>query len=235
MENLLQDAVAVARWIEGLDGLRLDLLVKMMLATVLGGIIGVERESRGKAAGFRTNVLIAVGATLLTDMSISLAALAPNGDPGRIASYVVSGMGFIGGGTIIQARGNVTGITTAATLWVVAAIGIALGGGAYTAAVGGTLFVLATLIVLGRLEARLNRGARMRTLHVEVNAASPDAVALVSGTLRDFGTQGALIRAKRVDADQLHVDYRLEATEGEATRAMESLLASPDVVGVLVS
>lgn len=133
--------------------LRLDLLGGLLLATVLGGAIGWEREHAGKPAGLRTNILICIAATLLTDLSVSVAATAPAvSDPGRIAAQIVTGMGFLGAGTIIQARGHVTGLTTAATLWVVAAIGMAIGFGAHVEAVGTTLLVLVTLIPLRKVE-----------------------------------------------------------------------------------
>src|SRR5690554_1125523 len=110
-----------------LGWLRVDLLVRLLLAAILGGLVGLEREISGKPAGLRTNLLICVGAALLTELSLSIGLLTaerPNADPARIAAQIVSGIGFLGAGTIIQARGSVVGLTTAATLWVVAAIGI---------------------------------------------------------------------------------------------------------------
>src|SRR5690554_2045638 len=119
--------------------LRLDLLIRLLLAAILGGLIGLEREISGKPAGLRTNILICVGAALLTELSLGIGLLTPerpNADPARIAAQIVSGIGFLGAGTIIQARGSVVGLTTAATLWVVAAIGMAVGAAAYVEAVG---------------------------------------------------------------------------------------------------
>jgi len=141
--------------------LRLDLLGGLLLATALGGAIGWERELSGKPAGLRTNILICIAATLLTDLSVEVAATATAvADPGRIAAQIVTGMGFLGAGTIIQARGHVTGLTTAATLWVVAAIGMAVGFGAEVEAVGTTLLVLLTLFPLRRLEETLEKRRR---------------------------------------------------------------------------
>lgn len=134
--------------------LRLDLLLRLALATILGGAIGWERERAGKPAGLRTNILICVGATLLTDVGTSIAGAweGPAADPARIAAQIVSGIGFLGAGTIIQSRGSVTGLTTAATLWVVAALGIAVGSGYYVEALGAGGLVLLVLIPLGRIE-----------------------------------------------------------------------------------
>lgn len=141
---------------EALDALRLDLLFRLVLAAVLGGAIGLEREFSGKPAGFRTNLLICVGATLLTELSITMPLKwgREGGvyDPTRIAAQIVSGIGFLGAGTIMQARGSVTGLTTAATLWVVAAIGMAVGSRAYVEAVGTTVVVMVALMLLGRVE-----------------------------------------------------------------------------------
>src|SRR5262252_2720374 len=95
--------------------LRFDLLLKLLLAVVLGGAIGLEREIKAKPAGLRTNILICVGAALLTDVSIRIALIGGQrvGDPARIAAQIVSGIGFIGAGTIMQGGGTITGLTSA--------------------------------------------------------------------------------------------------------------------------
>lgn len=155
-----------------LEALRLDLLTRLVLAASLGGLIGIEREMHGKPAGFRTNLLICVGSALLTDLSVAISGMgtprAINADPGRIAAQIVSGIGFLGAGTIMQARGSVTGLTTAATLWVVAAIGIAVGAGAYVEAIGTTVLVLLALMILGRVESILFRPVKTRDLRLNV-------------------------------------------------------------------
>ncbi len=144
-------------------GLRLDLLARLVLAVLMGGAIGWEREHAGKPAGLRTNILICIGATLLTDLSVRVAASAEGpADPGRIAAQIVTGMGFLGAGTIIQGQRAVTGLTTAATLWIVAAIGMAIGFGAVVEAVGTTFLVLATLIFLRRFEAQIDEHRRRK-------------------------------------------------------------------------
>lgn len=146
--------------------LRPELLGGLLLASLLGGAIGWERESARKPAGLRTNILICVAATLLTDLSASVGASSPVADPGRIAAQIVSGMGFLGAGTIIQSRGSVTGLTTAATLWIVAAIGMAIGFGALVEAVGTTVLVLIALVPLRRVE-------RMAELRPDDDGPSP--------------------------------------------------------------
>jgi putative Mg2+ transporter-C (MgtC) family protein len=158
-------AADLPNWSTLVAELRLDLLLKLVLAVVLGGVIGLERELAGKPAGLRTNILICIGAALLTDVSIELArGKHPGtqlGDPSRLAAQIVSGIGFIGAGTIMQARGTVTGLTSAATIWVVAAIGITIGAGMYLEATGAGLLVAIVLAGLGTLEHKLRRARRV--------------------------------------------------------------------------
>ena len=150
--------------------LRLDLLFKILLAVLLGGAIGIERELSGKAAGLRTNILICVGSALLMDLSINLGGnLGRTADPARLAAQVITGIGFLGAGTIMQARGTVIGLTTAATLWVVMAIGLVVGAGHYIEACGTALLVNVVNSGLGRLEQhflkrRREVGATLRTI-----------------------------------------------------------------------
>jgi putative Mg2+ transporter-C (MgtC) family protein len=139
------------------EELKLVVLGRLILASILGGAIGLERELSGKEAGLRTNILICIGSALLTVLSLRLGhylveTAYVEGDPSRLMAAIISGIGFLGAGTIIQARGSITGLTTAATLWVVAAIGIAVGAGTYIIATGTTIFVLAILIPLGLVE-----------------------------------------------------------------------------------
>src|SRR5437899_3050828 len=108
---------------------RLELFLQLSLATLFGGAIGLERELGGKPAGLRTNILICIGSVLYTKLSITMAA--GTADPTRVAAQIVTGVGFIGAGTILHARGAVVGLTSAATIWVVAAIGVALGAAFY--------------------------------------------------------------------------------------------------------
>ncbi len=129
-----------------------DVFLRLLLAAALGGAIGLEREYRHKPAGLRTNMLIALGSALFSVMSIDLGAAA--GSPDRIAAQVVTGIGFLGAGAILRSGENVHGLTTAATIWVNAAIGMAAGLGAYavaSVAAAITLVVLAFLPVMERL------------------------------------------------------------------------------------
>ena len=140
-----------------LEPLLLPFLIRCGIAAVCGGMIGVEREAKRKAAGFRTNILICVGSAMYMAIGLLLMPQSRAGDvdPTRIAAQVVTGIGFLGAGCIIQQRGRVTGLTTAATIWVVAAIGMVAGAGFPILAFISALLVLITLAVLGALEDRM--------------------------------------------------------------------------------
>ena len=155
--------------------LRLDLLVKLGLAVLLGGIIGFEREVAGKPAGLRTNILICVGAALLMDVSINIGIADGRriGDPGRIAAQIVSGVGFLGAGTIMQSQGMVTGLTSAATIWVVAAIGMTIGAGQYVEGIGAGLLVTFVLAGLGSLEHWVRRARRVASATIRARVDTP--------------------------------------------------------------
>ncbi len=128
-----------------------DMVVRLLLAGGLGAVLGTEREFRRKPAGLRTNILIALGAALFTITSILMAGAGGSSD--RVAAQVVTGIGFLGAGAILRYRGSVHGMTTAATIWVNAAIGMAAGVGAFSLAVAATLITLVVLLVLPFIEA----------------------------------------------------------------------------------
>jgi len=130
-------------------------LLRLILAAFLGGVIGLEREFKHKPAGLRTNMFICFGSALFTVLSEALAG-SFGGDHTRIAAQIIPGIGFIGAGSILHSRGSVTGLTTAATLFVVASIGMAAGGGLYLPAMFATIVILVALHFLGWFETRWN-------------------------------------------------------------------------------
>lgn len=171
----LERASDIRSFTELISALRLDLLLKLGLAVILGGAIGLEREIKGKPAGLRTNILICVGATLLTDVSLIIGIVENGqrvGDPARLAAQIVSGIGFIGAGTIMQGGGMVTGLTSAATIWVVASLGIAIGAGLYIEAAGTAALVTLVLASLGRLEHRVRRLRRVVSYTIRARPGS---------------------------------------------------------------
>ncbi len=152
-------------------------LTRIALAAILGGIIGLEREFKHRAAGLRTNMFICFGAALFTLLSQQLAGV-PS-DAARIAAQIIPGIGFIGAGSILHTRGLTTGLTTASTLFVVASVGMAAGGGLYVTAIFATGFVLLALFLLGHMEETFNiklllnsyevTGPSVEQISIEVN------------------------------------------------------------------
>ena len=132
-----------------------EIVRRLLLAAAVGGVIGAERELHRKSAGFRTNILIGLGSAVFTMMSIAIAQ--DRGDPGRIAAQIVTGIGFLGAGAILRNRSGVHGLTTAATVWVNAALGVAAGAGEYHLAMIGGIVTLAVLLILQPIERAVER------------------------------------------------------------------------------
>lgn len=133
-----------------------ELIERLLLSAALGAALGLEREWRQKYAGLRTNILIALGSTLFTVMSVDLSASA-GGDATRIAAQIVTGIGFLGAGAIMRTGAGIRGLTTAATIWMNAAIGVAVGGGEYRLAITATAVTLGVLVLLNPVERWLDR------------------------------------------------------------------------------
>jgi putative Mg2+ transporter-C (MgtC) family protein len=140
-------------------------LLKLLLAVLVGGLIGLEREFRDKAAGFRTIIFICVGATLFTILSFKLGG---DEDPVRIAANIVSGVGFLGAGVILRGNGRIIGLTTASTIWIAAALGMGIGGGQYLVVGAATVVVLIVLWVFRRIETRIESARDPRTYEVVI-------------------------------------------------------------------
>lgn len=125
-----------------------QILIRLLLAAGIGALLGAEREMRHKSAGFRTNILIAVGACVFTIVGLSF----PSGDPSRVTAQIVTGVGFLGAGAILHSGNSVHGMTTAATIWVNAALGAAAGLGHYRLALMSAALTLAVLLILAPIE-----------------------------------------------------------------------------------
>jgi putative Mg2+ transporter-C (MgtC) family protein len=152
-------------------------LLRSTLAAVLGGVIGIERDIHGRAAGLRTHMLVSVGSAVFTLISINLSAeWGKVGDPGRIAAQVVSGIGFLGAGTILKSGFSVRGLTTAACMWLVAAIGMCCAVGWYWQAMYVTVGMLVVLLSVKRIENKLHR---LFTLRITIVSTTGDIAARV--------------------------------------------------------
>jgi putative Mg2+ transporter-C (MgtC) family protein len=173
----------------------LDGLTRFGLAVVLGGLVGLERKARGRQAGLRTFILVCLGSTLMMMVSLAAAGFAgTNGDPGRIAAQVVTGIGFLGAGAILREGATVRGLTTAAGLWVVAGIGLAIGIGMFAEAAVVTVIVLITLVMLSRLEDAVLPGRDQLPVTLTIRDR-PGAIGEVASLL---GSRGVDIRDVQV-------------------------------------
>lgn len=168
----------------------IELLLRLLLAAALGGFIGYEREHMNRPAGFRTHILVCVGSALVMMTSQYLTyRYSPDAvDPSRLGAQVISGIGFLGAGTILRDGFNVRGLTTAASLWVVSCVGLAVGSGFYIGAIAATSFVFLTLITLKKAERQINRRNRYKTFIVEADKAS-GLVGQISGILEGQGVE----------------------------------------------
>jgi putative Mg2+ transporter-C (MgtC) family protein len=194
-----------------------EIALKISLSALLSGAVGAEREWTGKWAGLRTHMLIAVGATLLAHISAQPAANGTSWDGGRIAAQIVTGVGFIGAGTILQSRGAVHGLTTAAGLWVAAAIGIAVGFGDYVAGIVTTMALLIILTLLRPLERRLLRG-HLRIVVLQLERGQK--VSQVMEVIEDSAVETAGIEVSR-RGPQPGVTVKLRGTEDDARRLIQ--------------
>jgi putative Mg2+ transporter-C (MgtC) family protein len=184
-----------------------EIVLRLCLGFVAGGVIGFERSSRRQVAGLRTHILIALGATCLMLLSILLPRqFNINSDPGRIAAQVVSGMGFLGAGAIIRLGNNIKGLTTAASLWLTAAIGMTIGAGLYTIALTTEILALVALVLLNQAERKIFPERRLKLLEVIYNHSDePD-------------TNNALEILKNYNIENQSMNVELGNKQGKSTR-----------------
>jgi putative Mg2+ transporter-C (MgtC) family protein len=193
----------------------LDITVRLFLALFLGGLVGLEREMSSRAAGLRTHILVCVGSTLVMLLSIygfSEFVNEPNVrlDPSRLAAQVISGIGFLGAGTILFNGRSITGLTTAASLWVVAGIGLAIGAGFYYAAILSCFMVLVSLWILNKVELKYFGAKRKHLLKIHT-VDQPGSLGDISSLLAD----------KNIDIRKVSLE---DTSEGETKTILISFI-----------
>lgn len=191
--------------VNSLDVNTIGSVYKLLLSMVLGAVVGFERKRKGQTAGVRTFSLIAMGATLAMLLSIYVPQEymgLKNGDPGRIAAQVITGIGFLGAGAIIQMKGSVRGLTTAAGIWMVAIIGMAVGLGLYWLSVIACLLILFILVLLERIEQYVSRGAEARIIRIRTGVI-----------LKNIDSYREVLRRHRIHLNNFYVDYDFELNE----------------------
>jgi len=204
-------------------------LTRLVLAAILGGIIGLERELKHKPAGLRTNLFICFGAALFTVLSRGLAQ--EPSDYTRIAAQIIPGIGFIGAGSILHTRGLTTGLTTAATLFVVASVGMAAGGGLYLTAIFSTVVIIVALIVLGHVEGTFNLKRLMMTY--EATGSTVEQVSKEVNRILERKHRMMLNVLTGDAGDHWRVQFDVEGTYREQRDLFQHLKESKGLAGVV--
>lgn len=198
-----------------------EIALRLSLAVLFGGVVGFERESHNRPAGFRTHILVCVGSALIMMLSAYGFANLVGGryevDPSRIAAQVVTGIGFLGAGTILQQRGSIRGLTTAASIWVVSGIGLAVGIGFYAGAAMATIVALISLLLLSRVDRAILSQRRVKSLQIRAKD-QPGLMGRVAGILGDLK-----LKIRRIEL--IEEDY--EPALGAEVINMEFLLVAP--------
>jgi putative Mg2+ transporter-C (MgtC) family protein len=210
----------------GMDPNFVQYFLRLIFALLIGSLIGLERESKGKPAGMRTNMLMCMGSCLIMILSVEVASKGPNtADPGRIAAQVITGIGFLGAGTIIRSRVSVVGLTTAATLWFVAALGLVIGYGRFDLAAVTAVLIVLTLTAIGRLEDRLETKEGLHVLRLLIHGG-PDVLKRFKAILADHKiTPESIKLEKRDQTVHINMEYIVSPSKHdsftEAIRATE--------------
>lgn len=208
----------------------LDVVLKLALAVVLGGIVGWERESSRKPAGLRTHILICVGSTMMMALSELRLGSAPLGsaDTLRIAAGVITGMGFIGAGTILQAHGHVHGLTTASTLWAVAGLGLVIGGGYYDIAAIYTFVLVITLLAFPLVERVIPHRS---VFYYRVRVSSIESVDGLRASAKAARLKLEELTFRK-DGDAAFLSFHMEAKVAQARAFREKIMKIGEILEV---
>jgi putative Mg2+ transporter-C (MgtC) family protein len=211
---------------------QLDIAVRLVVAAVLGATIGFEREIHSHPAGMRTHLLVALGSALFTVISIfAFVGVLGSGvgapvDPSRVAAQIVTGIGFLGAGAILKFGTSIRGLTTAASLWATAAVGMGVGAGQYVLAIVGSAIVIVSLWPLQWVENRIH-GPEAGVVHLRAELPGLESIARISDAARDHRLDIVSIETQRLAKNRYEVDLRLRV------RTSSSLESFTQVVGTL--
>jgi putative Mg2+ transporter-C (MgtC) family protein len=213
-----------------------EIILRLVLSCILGGAIGFERERNARPAGFRTNILVSIGSTLMMIVSLKVPMLyeatrSDPGDPGRIAAQVISGIGFLGAGTIIREGFSVKGLTTSAGLWAVAGIGLALGAGFYLSAFTATFLAILTLTLLSKVEKNISNVHRKYLIRVKA-FDQPGPLGKIGSVL---GENNIIIRDISIEhcynEPNLYINFRVKKPKQIEVNYLFVLLT--EIVGII--
>ncbi len=217
-----------------------EIIIRIIIAALLGAVVGYERERQGQPAGLRTHIILVVGAALTMTLSINLAIqfrpLVPNGDPARLAAQVVSGIGFLGAGAILRYGPNIKGLTTATSLWTMAIVGLAIGAGHYLSGVAATVILLVALIILNVFEKRFINA--YTTMVVDVSAE--DRIGIIDevdkALERIVKPVGSPSIEKHIHSKRIRIEYTVKvSTKVSIQNILESIERIDGIRAVKVS
>ncbi len=208
-----------------------QIIMRLLAALLCGGLIGLERERGDRPAGFRTYIMVSLGASLFTVLSL---IAFPGSDPARIAAQVVIGIGFLGAGVIVVYGGtHVVGITTAATMWATAAVGMSAGAGRFVTCLYTTAMILLVLVALPWVEERvIARFLRRRIYFTVRSAPRPGLVEEVTATLAQYGVKATLLRYEQCLAPQAECSLLLQSKATAKTDLLAAMEALRQLHGV---
>jgi putative Mg2+ transporter-C (MgtC) family protein len=206
-----------------LGDLFVRILGRLLLAAILGGVVGLERELKHRPAGLRTNMFISFGAAMFTVLSRELGGA---NDAVRIAAQIIPGIGFIGAGAILRGKSGVTGITTAATIFVVASIGMACGGGLYLLAIFATGLLFLALTMLGALERKFNLKPLMMNYSLVTEKTPQEAIDIVNRVLADQDKELSSMRLTKLDGRE-RIDFSVGTTRAEHAELLNGFRREP--------
>jgi putative Mg2+ transporter-C (MgtC) family protein len=209
-----------------------ETILLLLEAAFLGGCIGFERERNNQPAGLRTHIILCMGSALIMIVSLKFAPPGGVNDPGRIAAQVVSGIGFLGGGAILRMGASVRGITTAASIWTTAAIGLAVGARLHVEAVATTAILLISLSVLKRVERRFFGRRRFRLLEIQVRQENEEIVQEIEDLLSKQRCDSRTMEVRRhPETGMIHLQIEMSVPRDfEPASLIESLTRNTYVV-----
>ena len=210
----------------------LSVIVRLLLASAFGALVGLEREIHEHPAGMRTHLLVSLGSAGFTVLSIDVFGV--DGDPGRVAAQVVTGVGFLGAGAILKEGATIRGLTTAASLWAVAAVGMAAGAGAWGVAVTATIIVLVSLWPLRLLSERFV-GRNVHRIQIRVGSTDPHRIADLVDLVTNEGGAIAQLSTGEQPTGGLAADLEVKLPDVEAGVRLTSMIAEMEGIRLLES
>lgn len=212
----------------------ISMLIKLSLAVVLGGVVGYEREHRSSPAGLRTHILVCIGAAIVQITAFDFYAGHKgqfSTDPMRLGAQVISGIGFLGAGTIIKEGSNIRGLTTAASLWAVGCIGLAVGTGLYIESIVATIFIYSSLEGLKRLENRISKKKRRSTIQIIIQNTN-GRLAELGNTIDFMGIEAENVESVR-EEDRIILKFEIKIPPHISNeKLIEKLILQDGIIGV---